>query len=453
LRSLSSYLEKQGLAHGDIQPGNVMVADSGKTVQLIDYDGIYLDDLKVLGSAELGHRNFQHPKRSATSWDSSLDRFSFIGIDLSLRILASNPDLWNKTQSDGDSILFKANDFADPAQSAIFGELSNKQNFSDEIKNFAAICQSEFIKTPSLEDFLLKKNIPPVSISISKPIAVKPPQYLSAFPVLDADDYARCLSFVGDKVELIGQIVEVKENKTRHGKPYIFINFGPWQGHIVKVSIWSEGLDALSKKPTQGWVGKWISVVGLMEPPYVSRKYKYSHLAISITQGSQLHELTEKEAKFRLSSINKQTNGSSKSNNERILEGLRSGDQSRQNNNSKSNSATTAPRSRNDAILQKMKGSQTVSSGVSRNPTQRTTSSSSNSNCFIATAIYGIDATETNILREWRDSTLIHYKLGRGIATTYYTISPYLVKVIKRSYPLEKLIKIFLDFFVDKIKR
>lgn len=30
LRSLAKYLESQGMAHGDIQPGNVMVADSGK---------------------------------------------------------------------------------------------------------------------------------------------------------------------------------------------------------------------------------------------------------------------------------------------------------------------------------------------------------------------------------------------------------------------------------------
>ena len=139
LRNLASFLEKQGMAHGDIQPGNVMVANAGKTVQLIDYDGIYIDDLKTIGSAELGHRNFQHPKRSNSSWDSSLDRFSFIEIDLSLRILSTNPELWNKTQSDGDSILFKANDIADPSQSVIFGELSSKQAFAEEIKNFAAI--------------------------------------------------------------------------------------------------------------------------------------------------------------------------------------------------------------------------------------------------------------------------------------------------------------------------
>lgn len=452
LRNLAIYLEKQGMAHGDIQPGNVMVADGGKTVQLIDYDGIYLNELEALGSAELGHRNFQHPKRSKNSWDSSLDRFSFIGIDLALRALSNHPDLWDKTQSDGDSFLFKANDFSDPTQSIIFSELTSKQILADDVKNFAAICRSEFSKTPSLEDFLSKKNIPQVAISISKPIAVKPPQYLSAFPVLDADDYASCLLFVGDKIELIGQIVEVKENKTRHGKPYIFINFGPWQGNIVKVSIWSEGLDALSKKPTQSWVGKWISVVGLMEPPYVSRKYKYSHLAISITQGSQLHVLTEKDAKFRLASLNSETRSNSKSNNEKILDGLRAGDKSKLDSRAKSTSSIAAPRSKNDAILHKMRGSQSGSSSVSRGSAQRQTVSSSSSKCFIATAIYGIDAPETNILRKWRDSYLMPNKLGRVMISSYYTLSPYLVAVIKRNSLVEQGIKKLLDHFIAKIR-
>lgn len=456
LRNLAIYLEKQGMAHGDIQPGNVMVADSGKTVQLIDYDGIYLDELKILGSAELGHRNFQHPQRSNSSWDASLDRFSFIGLDLALRVLSNNPELWNKTQSDGDSILFKANDFADPSQSVIFSELLNKQAFVDDVKNFVAICRSDFNKTPSLEDFLVKKNIPQVVISNVKPVAPKPPQYLSAFPVLAAGDYRSCLSYVGDKIELIGQIVEVKENRTRHGKPYVFINFGPWQGNIVKVSIWSEGLDALSNKPTQSWVGKWISVVGLMEPPYVSRKYRYSHLAISITQGSQLHVLTEKEAKFRLSSVNSQNIGNAKSNNSKILEGLRTGDNNQPNGRSKSSSTTTVPRSRNDAILQKMKGSQTSSSSISRGSSPRkniSSSSSSSSKCFIATAIYGMDASETKILREWRDSKLMPNIFGRVFVSIYYLLSPYLVSLIKKNSLIKQWIKRPLDKFVAKIKK
>jgi hypothetical protein len=77
--------------------------------------------------------------------------------------------------------------------------------------------------------------------------------------------------------------VEVKQGKTRYGKPYVFINFGPWKGEIVKISIWSEGLAALAHHPDQSWVGRWTSIVGLMEPPYRSQRYKYSHLSISIT--------------------------------------------------------------------------------------------------------------------------------------------------------------------------
>jgi len=451
LRNLANFLEKQGIAHGDIQPGNVMVTDAGKTVQLIDYDGIYLDDLKNLGSAELGHRNFQHPRRSNSSWDSSLDRFSFIGIDLALRVLAVNPELWNKTQSDGDSILFKANDFADPSQSIIFAELSSKQAFADEVRNLTAICLSEFNKTPTLEDFLLKKNIPQIAV-LSQPIAVKPLTYLSAFTVLDADDYNRCLSFVGDKVELIGLIVEVSSKNTRHGKPYIFINFGPWQGKIVKVNIWSEGLEVLNKKPNESWVGKWISVVGLMEPPYVKKKYRYSHLAISVTQSGQLHEITEKDAKFRLASITSQSIGNTKSSNEKILVGLRSGDKSQSYTHTQSTRTASAPKSRNDAILQKMKAGQSTVAGATRGSTKIPAAKSSSTNCFVATAVYGIDAAETNVLREWRDLYLMTNKSGRFMVYVYYFISPYLLKLIKKDSLAERGIRVCLDYFISKIK-
>jgi hypothetical protein len=92
-------------------------------VQLIDYDGMFVADFKSIGSAELGHRNFEHPRRERSSWDPRLDRFSFISLNLALRVLEFHPDLWVKTQSDGDAILFKANDFNEPTQSDIFRDL------------------------------------------------------------------------------------------------------------------------------------------------------------------------------------------------------------------------------------------------------------------------------------------------------------------------------------------
>lgn len=457
LKVLAKYLEGQKLAHGDVQIENVMVADLGKAIQLIDYDGMFVEDLRSLGSAELGHRNFQHPKRSSNTWDATLDRFSFISIDLALRALADHPELWVKTQSGGDSILFKANDFSDPSRSTIFCDLFNRPAFSEDAKAFAAICQSSYDKIPNLDNFLAKINIPHVEISITQGHVGSPAQYLSAFPVLDATNYATCLMHVGDKIELIGQIVEVKQDKTKHGKPYIFINFGPWKGRIVKISIWSEGLAVITNKPTASWVGKWISVVGLMEPPYENKYYKYSHLAISVTLNSQLHVISEKEAKFRLAGSSTRSNASvSHVSNREILEGLRAG------KTPKSSSGKTgqqnAPATSNQAVLQNMKSGKSFPSSNGRSKggyagsKKPPTASLSNSKCFIATAVYGLDAPETNTLRRWRDTSLLSTCWGRALVAVYYKTSPHLVPIIKRYNWLHKVIKLILDICMKKLK-
>jgi serine/threonine protein kinase len=447
LSQLSSYLESQGMAHGDIQPGNVMVSDGGRTLRLIDYDGMFVETLRSLGSAELGHRNFQHPLRTAKCWDSSLDRFSFICLDIALRALSTEPGLWKKYQADGDSILFKANDFADPAQSGIFSDLLARSDFVEDSKNFAAICKAAFDKIPTLADFRQKKNIPTVAVSISRASTATRAKYISAFPVLDVANYESCLSFVGDKVELIGKVVEVKKDTTRGGKPYIFINFGPWQGEIVKVSIWSEGLASLSKQPDDSWVGKWISAVGLLEPPYVSRKYKYSHLAVSITQGSQLHTITQKEAVFRLAS--KQLS------NEKIASSASNQDVLRKIRSDKSplhTSQSSTARSSNQAILQTMRGTSAGTKPTwSSPPTKATQPSKSGSNCFIATAVYGPTAIETEAFRNWRDNSLSKSYLGRVFISTYYLLSPFFAELVRRHKLLRLVVKSFLDFLLRRI--
>ena len=42
----AAFLEKEQIAHGDLQTGNLMVSAGGSVVQLIDYDGMYVDDIK-----------------------------------------------------------------------------------------------------------------------------------------------------------------------------------------------------------------------------------------------------------------------------------------------------------------------------------------------------------------------------------------------------------------------
>lgn len=455
LHTLSKYLDDKHLAHGDVQPGNVMVFNDGRSVQLIDYDGMFVDDLRTLGSAELGHRNFQHPGRTSSSWDSRLDRFSFITLNLALRVLEVHPDLWNKTRSDGDAILFKANDFADPARSDIFVDLFGRSQFSEDAKNFAAICKASFDKVPTLEEFLARKNIPQAVITISP--TTKAVRYLSAFTVLDANDYALCLQHVGDRIELIGKIVEVKPNKTKHGKPYIFINFGPWKGQIVKISIWSEGLSVLTKRPDQSWVGNWISVVGLMEPPYVSKKYKYSHLSISITQANQLHVITDSEARFRLAGSSTRSPPGPKpdrSTNKEIIDGIRGTGQVPSRSSTPAQ-VTTSP---NQAILDAIKGSRPAPTSVRkgssagyRSPQPSGSPVKKNDNCFIATAIYGADAPETNTLRNWRDKRLLPTMAGRALVSCYYVVSPFVAKLLKRNVRCASIVRTVLDRLILRL--
>ncbi len=312
LAQLAAYLQKQGIAHGDLQSGNLMVGRDGSNVQLIDYDGMFVEEIRDLGSAELGHVNFQHPQRkSINPFDASLDRFSLIALSLSIRALQADSSLWNKTNSEADAIVFRANDYLDPASSTAFSLLSKNASLASQVKNFAAICKSPMAKAPDLADFLAGRNIPLVNIVIAPPrpasgsTAAGRPGYVGAYPVLSATDYAACLRAMGDKVEVIGRIVEVKHDKTRGGKPYIFINFGPWQGRIFKVSIWSDGLAHVKSKPDASWVGKWVSVVGLMEPPYESKKYRYSHLSITVGAAGTMAQITEQEAQWRMAGAGK----------------------------------------------------------------------------------------------------------------------------------------------------
>ena len=303
LGELAAFLDRHQMAHGDIQTGNVIVADGGQSLRLIDYDGMYVPATWGLGSIELGHRNFQHPLRDSRAWDVTLDRFAFISLNLALRVLCDRPHLWEVTHSESDgTILFRANDFADPDRSTLFGLLRRDPVFTADAERFAQICQTPLANVPSLADFLAGRTIPVAPVVTAPALASPTLGYLPAYPVLDAADFAACLPSVGDKVELIGRIVEVRQAFTRHGKPYTHINFGRHQADIVQVAIWSEGLAKLMAPVDRNWEGKWVSARGLINPPYCSRRYRYMHLSMTLIEAGQLQEITQDEAHYRLAS-------------------------------------------------------------------------------------------------------------------------------------------------------
>lgn len=126
-RKMCQELYDAGIAHGDLQHGNIIVRED--ELFLVDYDGMFVPDLaSVETSHELGHPNYQHPDRSSNHFGPYLDNFSAFVIDTSLMALASSPELWGKLNGGDDCLLFRSKDFLSPATSEIFDALSNHQD-------------------------------------------------------------------------------------------------------------------------------------------------------------------------------------------------------------------------------------------------------------------------------------------------------------------------------------
>jgi hypothetical protein len=303
--AIARFLEREGIAHGDIQNGNVMVANG--EIKLIDYDGMFVPGMKPGNGSETGHRHFQHPGRRVSSFGPGMDRFSFIALDLSLRALVADKSLYPKFREGGETIIFKANDFADPQNSEIFRRLLAMPKLKEQARGFAAICVAPLEAVPTLDEFLAGKNIPAAKAPISATLtpATKPATaYIPAYPVVDALNFSAALQRVGDRIELIGRIVEIKPGSRKQGKGpskrYVFINFGSWRGNIIKISIWSDGLARLKDKPSAAWIGRWVSITGLMD---VHETKSYRHLSITVQEEGQIQWLDDAQAGFRLASI------------------------------------------------------------------------------------------------------------------------------------------------------
>lgn len=298
LNELAAYLESSGVAHGDIQEGNLMVSDGGRSIQLIDYDGMFVPALSALGGAELGHRDYQHPGRDSTHYGVTLDRFSFISLTLALRALCSHPQLWMESQSGAGVIVLRANDFADPGSSPILAKIAQVPTLAQDVKNFMSVCAAPFERTPSLRDFSTAANIPTANVRMVAPndrAAVS--GYISQYPVLNGTNYDGFEKNIGQMVELVGQILDVKFGFGVNRKPYIFLNFGDWRKKSVKIALWSEALSTGPNVPTAEWKGRWVAIRGLVEPVF---KRGYESIAITASTLAQISTLTDAEARYRL---------------------------------------------------------------------------------------------------------------------------------------------------------
>lgn len=72
--------------------------------------------------------------------------------------------------------------------------------------------------------------------------------------------------------------------------------------------------------------------------------------------------------------------------------------------------------------------------------------------CFIATACYGIDSSQVEILRGWRDNTLLKSSFGNRFVDFYYNISPPIADFIKDKPLLKKIVCCGLNPIVSTLR-
>lgn len=118
-------LHQQGIAHGDLQHGNILV-DKNDDIFLIDYDSVYLPALKGQTDIITGLKGYQHPNRADNiNASEKLDYFSELIIYTSIVGVAENPNLVDKYElEDSEQMLFSPDDFNDLVNSRIYKDLS-----------------------------------------------------------------------------------------------------------------------------------------------------------------------------------------------------------------------------------------------------------------------------------------------------------------------------------------
>lgn len=143
-------LRANDLAHCDLQHGNIMVTPENE-FKLVDYDGMYTTAFRGK-SPELGHANFQHPRRTPDFYNEHVDNFGALVCYLSLMATAENPDLFKKYYA-ADNLLLTANDYRNPKDSEVIKTLKSQQN--EQVKQLAILLEKCcLVDVTQVPDFL-----------------------------------------------------------------------------------------------------------------------------------------------------------------------------------------------------------------------------------------------------------------------------------------------------------
>lgn len=109
LCNLAIWLIPQPFAHGDLKPDNMIICEDGSLV-LVDYDGMFVPEMKGQPAREMGSPNFRLPSRKTYDFNAHIDDFPILSIILSVKLLSIRPDFLLK-YGDEDRLLFSERDY------------------------------------------------------------------------------------------------------------------------------------------------------------------------------------------------------------------------------------------------------------------------------------------------------------------------------------------------------
>jgi hypothetical protein len=174
---LAGRLRRAGIAHGDLQHGNVLLVpgrdETRLAIKLIDYDGMYVPALAGLPSGEVGHPAYQHPqRRREATYNVDIDRFPIRVIIVAIRaLMVGGRALWDR-YDDGDNLLFRRQDLEAPSKSALFAELLklNEPGLRVLVEMLIDAARKPLAETPLIDG---ARTLTPVA-AVTAPAAVAP---------------------------------------------------------------------------------------------------------------------------------------------------------------------------------------------------------------------------------------------------------------------------------------
>lgn len=185
LISLSKNLEENGIGHGDLNFHHIVIKTEGSeiAIRLLDYDSVFIPQFRDLDSQDSGTPGFQHPRRLATDFSDTIDRFSIWILITGLEAVKNDPSLWRDSgYRNNRYFLFTLRDLINPDQSKLFQRLHNYKTealdyYLEELVRFCQLTNLNEIAKPQLfqKSYMSPagKDIPPLTPDKKLEIEVK----------------------------------------------------------------------------------------------------------------------------------------------------------------------------------------------------------------------------------------------------------------------------------------